>query len=884
MGLAAKTWSSAAVAMLGCIGQVVSARALRGRRLVLTIGSRFANRRFVFAFVCLAVFASKLVHIGAHLSALTGSSLRLWGLSFFAQDMILLLLLRFLFEFWNIPGRFEFSLRFIASVLWASIIASISVICIIHTTFFVVSGNEIHWRNVGIAGDAAGRALLLSGLTSCILVVGVLCFGAWVLQDILFIAAGVVADILSLPLVYATSGRLRRIRTQWNRSSYVEIPQDDVEMGEKMEYFEDTETLCREPESPTANAKELPRAGTWRLVFYTAATGLILTQIILCSVRPTDRALSYMSWTPILLPFVELRTPSGGSRVDLGLLSDDDDSTSWTSVSALTDTIPLPWLPSEPVTGFEDWYQNATHYNAAVDPLKISNLDQDLLAGLAGQLRNVTIRNVMFIVLESTRKDVFPVKKESLVMDRLTESWGAQGMPDEALERLKSLTPTAKLITGDFEDGFQEKTGGQRPRGGINFNDAYTTSTYTLKSLTGLLCGVSPLVADFNLEHRHHIYQPCLPHILDALNTLDHGTADNYTAHKWRSAFMQSATLNFDDFGSLMKRIGFPSDSLVDKEYLIGKDAKFGPVTLPDVNYFGFEETPLEDYFRDIFSSARKANERVFLTHVTSTSHHPWTMPGNEAPVELGKGMEDLSNYLNTIGWDDRWLSNVLKILEEEGVADETLLIFAGDHGLPMVENGGVATYYDPNVGGNHVPLVLSHPKLPPITIDDSVSSLQVLPTILDLLVETGSLSPSASQAARDLAHNYEGQSLIRPVLKSADVKSSGSEGTPARTIGNWHFTVINPGRAMIGVRDARHKTWRLVVPTRDDTEWRFSDLEKDPRESHPLSTFGFLGLVARVREEFGKEAAEWVTEAAQVTRWWAEENSKRWRYAHSAA
>lgn len=63
---------------------------------------------------------------------------------------------------------------------------------------------------------------------------------------------------------------------------------------------------------------------------------------------------------------------------------------------------------------------------------------------------------------------------------------------------------------------------------------------------------------------------------------------------------------------------------------------------------------------------------------------------------------------------------------------------------------------------------MLSHPALPPVDVDDAVVSLQIVPTVLDLLAETESLSPGARAAALDLARNYEGQSLLRPLCKAS--------------------------------------------------------------------------------------------------------------------
>ncbi|KAL6835478.1 hypothetical protein V8C40DRAFT_234476 [Trichoderma camerunense] len=162
--------------------------------------------------------------------------------------------------------------------------------------------------------------------------------------------------------------------------------------------------------------------------------------------------------------------------------------------------------------------------------------------------------------------------------------------------------------------------------------------------------------------------------------------------------------------------------------------------------------------------------------------------------------------------------------------------------------------------------IAMSHPKLPYIIIDDSVSSIQILPTILDLLTETESLSLSEARAAHDMVRNYESQSLLRLLQKFSKITGQGG----------WQFTVMNPGGLTIAVRDARQPNWRLIVPVFSKYEWRFTDLETDPNEQAPLLSYGYKANLRSVEAKFGSDAAMGVEEAAAVTRGWTDENYKR--------
>ncbi|GAO19640.1 uncharacterized protein UV8b_07630 [Ustilaginoidea virens] len=830
-------------------------------RLLSGLVTRFFNRRFAFALPTVCVLGSKVVHICSHKSALSAVHFKRWSFSFFAQDLLLILLFRFLFDKSCLNGARWVQL---AGKTLAWLLAPIATaLGVFNVCFFLLTGAEVHWRNIAFASDASSRALLLSGLLTLVTVASCAVLTAWALQDLLYLVAGMATDTLKWPLRRFV---LRRPQGSGSIVEYTALDDsydDDNDDNDDVKWPKESLERASAREGKPRRCMPLLRAASYALVAI-----VLIAQVVCTAIRPHESSLIFLSWTSILLPFVDFSSTSPNLKHLLPYYNNGINY-EWDNRTALLPPTPLPWLSQEPkIPGFDDWYKSKKHYNASADPLKISNLGSELLPLLREKLGDVEIRHVVIIFLESTRKDVFPLKKHGMIDAKLSDTYVPGHMPKEVEERLATLTPTANYLTGDYDDGFEHET--RRARGGISFNNAYTTATYTLKSLTGTLCGVTPLLADFNLEYNHHIYQPCLAQIFEALNHVDGAKDDEpFVGYKWVSSFMQSVTFDFDKFGDLMLKLGFPADRLIDREYLKSDKAKFGRVDLPDVNYFGMVEAPLEDYIRDAFASAEKKKERVFLTHITSTSHHPFGMPRNETYVPLSKtGHDDLSHYLNAIGYDDRWLAKIVGMLDEHNVANETLLVVLGDHGLSMPENDIVSAYYNPNVGSNHVPLVISHPHLPAMSVDEPVIASQILPTILDVLVETKSLGAAHKRALRDLMANYEGQSLLRKQEKA------GPDGR-----GNWQFTILNPGRAMLSVRDARQPSLRLIVPVIDNIEWQLTNVSSDPKEQHPIAGFNFASFLEKIEDSHGVETAEWAEEAAFVSRWWVEENSKRWRY-----
>jgi N-sulfoglucosamine sulfohydrolase len=89
----------------------------------------------------------------------------------------------------------------------------------------------------------------------------------------------------------------------------------------------------------------------------------------------------------------------------------------------------------------------------------------------------------------------------------------------------------------------------------------------------------------------------------------------------------------------------------------------------------------------------------------------------------------DFAEYYQSVSRLDHGVGLVLKVLEETRRADDTLVIFLSDNGIPFP--GAKTTLYDP---GLHLPLIVSSPaqKKRGIVNEAMASWVDVLPTIFD--------------------------------------------------------------------------------------------------------------------------------------------------------
>jgi arylsulfatase A-like enzyme len=112
---------------------------------------------------------------------------------------------------------------------------------------------------------------------------------------------------------------------------------------------------------------------------------------------------------------------------------------------------------------------------------------------------------------------------------------------------------------------------------------------------------------------------------------------------------------------------------------------------------------------------------------------------------------------MQTITGIDKLLGKLLKKLEEQGVADNTIIVFTSDHGLLHGEHGlgGKVLLYEPSI---RIPLIVYDPRVNiAVTRKELVALLDIAPTLLEL---TGLPVP----------REVQGKSL-KPLIQGIDAK-----------------------------------------------------------------------------------------------------------------
>ncbi len=231
--------------------------------------------------------------------------------------------------------------------------------------------------------------------------------------------------------------------------------------------------------------------------------------------------------------------------------------------------------------------------------------------------------------------------------------------------------------------------------------------------------------------------------------------------------------------------------------------------------------------------------ERPFFLFVHYMDpHEPWVAPPQfvqrlrtpDLPADGISGM--VARYDAEIAFVDHQLGVLLRALEKQGLAENTLVAVTADHGEGLLDHGELnhgTQLYEEQM---RVPLLLRWPRGLPagLVVEGPVSLVDLAPTLLDLAgVEVAGGAPMQGQSLRP---RIEGQA---PSDEDAPVFLFRPDNTEV------------PGEQYA----VRVGSWKLIVGPGDGARELF-DLAADPEERNDLAaqeTERVEALDARIRE-----------------------------------
>jgi uncharacterized sulfatase len=310
--------------------------------------------------------------------------------------------------------------------------------------------------------------------------------------------------------------------------------------------------------------------------------------------------------------------------------------------------------------------------------------------------------------------------------------------------------------------------------------------------------------------------------------------AGYYTAHigKWhlgRSNGMLPHEQGFDDSLLMASALYLPEDdpNVVNAKIPFDPIDKFLWKALTYANSFNSGDDDrfkpkgyLTDYWTDESINVIKANRnRPFFLYLAHWGPHTPLQATREDYDEVGDIQPHRKRvYAAMVRAIDRSVGRVLDTLDQEGLADNTLVMFTSDNGgagyigIPDVNQpfrGWKITMFE---GGLRVPMMIRWPsKIAAGTeVDIPVAHIDVMPSL------------AAAAATRSKASEIDGVNIL-PLATG-----QGDQNWDRETLywQNGHYQVV------------RHGDWKLQVNDRptDGLQYWLFDLAKDPAEQNNLA------------------------------------------------
>lgn len=211
--------------------------------------------------------------------------------------------------------------------------------------------------------------------------------------------------------------------------------------------------------------------------------------------------------------------------------------------------------------------------------------------------------------------------------------------------------------------------------------------------------------------------------------------------------------------------------------------------------------------YRQLNAEQREAYQTYYQGQVSKTFHE-LNLSGTE--LHEWKFQRYMRDYLSTANSLDRNIGAILEYLEENGLAENTIVVYGSDQGFYLGEHGWFDKrfMYEESL---RTPFVMRYPDVvkPGTRIDQSVLNIDWAPTLLDV-------------AGVEVPETVQGQSLL-PILEGKN-----EEWRDAVYYHYYEYPDAHRVMPHFGIRTDRYKLVRFYG---DQDFWELFDLEEDPNE-----------------------------------------------------
>lgn len=283
------------------------------------------------------------------------------------------------------------------------------------------------------------------------------------------------------------------------------------------------------------------------------------------------------------------------------------------------------------------------------------------------------------------------------------------------------------ILMESFNDNFVEKTTddgraytpvfNERLKEGVFVERFYGNSIQTARAYMPTLSSILPSYWGKEATDLPNLRVRSLAHILKEQG--------------YRTLFFQSQqSLEFDQIGEYMKRLGFEEVRSMNDQFISPDEAK---------NVWGWglqDDKTFQKVFQYLDGPQESAALPVFVVIMTTSHHYPFKEMPSEQRYLYQEPKDRKEWFANSIHLADKYLGTFFAELGARDRFKDSLVVITGDHSFPAGEHGNYFNEYRFYEENFRIPLLLWWPgKLPPQRITDRVfSQIDIAPTVLDLL------------------------------------------------------------------------------------------------------------------------------------------------------
>lgn len=244
----------------------------------------------------------------------------------------------------------------------------------------------------------------------------------------------------------------------------------------------------------------------------------------------------------------------------------------------------------------------------------------------------------------------------------------------------------------------------------------------------------------------------------------------------------------------------------------------------------------------DFIDESRSKKQPFFVWYAPLLPHDPHTPPERL----LAKYRDQvpsihIARYLAMVEWFDETVGELIKMLDERGLTESTMIAYVADNGWiqsPDSPKHAARSKQSPYDGGLRTPIILRQPGVIPARRDEHpVISIDLFPTIL----HAAGITPAQGLPGIDLTDS-SAVSSRREIFGECFHHDLADLNDPSANL-RWRWMIQGD--------------WKLILPHRTETENPFPelyDLAKDPQEQNNLAP---------------KEASRVETMSQQLDTWW---------------